>query len=119
MLETEKDLRIKAQQRDFQNQLTTEQTARQEVSSTLEGLQRELEAIRPDQNNQNPMDFSSSTDGMTELHHIKQKAKEEKCLAGERLAKATTNHQQELKDKNCKITMEIEHIKKQMEDQMH
>ena len=36
--ETEKDLRIKAQQRDFQNQLIAEQTACQQVSSTLEGL---------------------------------------------------------------------------------
>ena len=36
LLETEKDLRIKAQQRDFQNQLIAEQTARQEVSCTLE-----------------------------------------------------------------------------------
>ena len=36
LLETEKDLRIKLQQRDFQNQLIAEQTAQQEVSSTLE-----------------------------------------------------------------------------------
>ena len=36
--ETQKDLRIQAQQCDFQDQLVTEQTAHQQVSSTLEVL---------------------------------------------------------------------------------
>ena len=75
MLETEKDLRIEAQERDIQNQLIAKQTARQEVSSTLEELQRELEAIRGNQNNQNSMDISSSTDAMAELNCIKRKLK--------------------------------------------
>ena len=37
--ETKKDLRLEAQQRDFQNQLFTEQTMGEQVSDTLEGLQ--------------------------------------------------------------------------------
>ena len=64
------------------------------------------------------MDISSSTDAMTELNHVKQKAEEEKHLAEEKLAKAKADHEQALKDKNREITMEIEHIKKHMEDQM-
>ena len=119
MLETEKDLRIEVQQRDFQHQLTSEQNAQQEISSMLQELRRELETFRADQNNQNPMEVSLSADATAELDRIKQKAKEEKCLAKERLTKAKANHEQALKDKNHKITVEIEHIKKQMEDQMH
>ena len=65
------------------------------------------------------MDVSSSTDAMTELNHVKQKAEEEKHLAEEKLAKAKADHEQALKDKNREITMEIECIKKHMEDQMH
>ena len=67
----QKDLRIKAQQRDFQNQLITKQTARQQVSGTLEILWQELEAIKSDQHNRNPMDISSSTDTVSELNRIK------------------------------------------------
>ena len=52
-LETEKDLRIKAQQRDFQDELIAEQVAQQGVSSTLEELQRELETMKAKQNDQN------------------------------------------------------------------
>ena len=90
----------------------------QEVSNTLEELRQELETIRAEQNNQNPMDISSSTDTTTELNRIKQKAKKEKHLAKEKLAKAKSDHEQALKDKNREIIMEIERIKKHMEDQM-
>ena len=88
LLETEKDLRMEAQQRDFQHQLTSEQNAQQEISNMLQELCRELETIGANQNNQNPMEVSLSTDATAELDHIKQKAEEEKCLAEERLAKA-------------------------------
>ena len=76
--EVQKDLRIKAQQRDFQNQLIAEQTARQQVSGTLELLRQELETLKSDQQNQNLMDISSSTDNVSEINHIKQQAKQEK-----------------------------------------
>ena len=69
--EMQKDLRIEAQQRDFQNQLIAEQTARQQVSGTLELLRQELETLKADQHNQNPMDISSSTDTVSELNRIK------------------------------------------------
>ena len=67
--ETQKDLRIEAQQQDFQGQLIAEQTACQQVSSTLQGLQQELEALRAEQNGHNPMDVSSSTDANND--HLK------------------------------------------------
>ena len=40
-------------------------------------------------------------------------------MAEEKLVKAKIDYEQALKDKNCEITMEIERIKKHMEDQMH
>ena len=81
------------------------------MSSTLEGLQRELEAIRAKQNDQNPMDVSSSMDTVTKLNCAKQKSKEEKCLVEERLVKAKADYEQALKDRNCEISMKIERIK--------
>ena len=117
--ETQKDLRIKVQQCDFQAQLVTEQTAHQQVSSTLEGLWQELEAIRAKQNGHNPMDVSSTTDANNELNCKKEKAEEEKLLLVEKLAKTKVEYEQALKDKICKITSEIECIKKNMEDQMY
>ena len=64
------------------------------------------------------MDVSSTTDTTTKLNCIEQKAEEERCLIKEKLAKTKANYEQALKDKNRKITMEIECIKKNMEDQM-
>ena len=117
--EMQKDLRIEAQQRDFQNQLIAEQTACQQVSGTLEQLRQELEAIKSDQHNQNPMDISSNTDTVSELNHVKQQAEQEKCSNEEKLAKLKAEHEQALQNKNCEITSEIECIKQHMEDQIH
>ena len=113
-----KDLRIEAQQRDFQNQLIAEQTAHQQISGILELLWQELEAIKSDQHNQNPMDISSSTDAVSELNRVKQQAEQEKRSNEENLAKLKAEHEQALQNKNCKITKEIERIKQNMEDQM-
>ena len=114
----QKDLRIEVQQRDFQNQLIAEQTARQQVNGTLELLRQELEAFKLDQHNQNPMDISSSTDTVSELNHIKQQAEQEKRTNEENLAKLKAEHEQALKNKNHEITSEIERIKQSMEEQM-
>ena len=104
--EMEKDLRIQAQQRDFQDQLIAEQAVREQVSGTLEVLWQELEALKYNQNTQNPMDISSSMDTANELNLAKQKAAEEKCLFEEKLAKLKSDYDQSLKDK------------KHMDDQM-
>ena len=116
--ETQKDLQIQVQQRDFQDQLVAEQTAHQQVSSTLEVLQQELEALRSKQNGHNPMDVSSTTDANNELNREREKAEEEKCLLTEKLTKTQAKYEQALKDKNRKITSEIKCFKKNMEDQM-
>ena len=116
--EVQKDLRIKAQQRDFQNQLIAEQTARQQVSGTLELLRQELETLKSNQQNQNLMDISSSTDNVSEINCIKQQAKQEKRANEEKLAKLKAEHEQILQNKNHEITSEIERIKQSMEEQM-
>ena len=76
-VEMEKDLRIQAQQRDFQDQLIAEQAALQQVTGTLEELHQELEAIKNEHNTQNPMDISSSTDTASALNHLKQQVEQE------------------------------------------
>ena len=64
------------------------------------------------------MDVSSSTDTASELNHIKQQAKQEKHSIEEKLANTKAENKQALQNKNRKITMEIERIKKHVEDQM-
>ena len=44
--EMEKELRLQAQHRDFQAQLSAEQTAREQVTNTLEIMRQELEALK-------------------------------------------------------------------------
>ena len=56
--ETQKDLRLQAQHRDFQAQLSAEQAACEQVTNTLEGLRQELKALKESQNGPNPMDVS-------------------------------------------------------------
>ena len=85
----EKDLRIQAQQRDFQDQLIAKQ-----VRGTLEVLWQELEANKSNQNTQNPMDINSTTDTVNELNLAKKKAAEEKCLFEEKLAKVKFDYHQ-------------------------
>ena len=108
--EMEKDLRIQAQQSDFQDQLIAKQAARKQVSSTLEVLRQELEAIKSNQNTQNPMDISSTTDTVNELNLAKQKAAEEKCLFEEKLAKVKSDYDQSSKDKSAELDRLKKHI---------
>ena len=61
----------------------------------------------------------SLTDNNNELNREHQKAEEEKRILLETLAKTKIEYEQALANKNCKISMEIECIKKTMEDQMH
>ena len=52
--ETQKDLRLQAQHRDFQAQLSAEQTAREQVTNTLKGLWQELAALKEVQKRSQP-----------------------------------------------------------------
>ena len=115
--EIEKDLRLQAQHRDFQVQLSMEQTAREQVTNTLEVLRQELEALKEAQNSPNPMEVSL-TNTNNELVRKHEKAEEEKRKLAEGWKKTKTEYEQALANKNHEISSEIKRIKKHMEDQM-
>ena len=83
--EIEKELRLQAQHRDFQAQLSAEQTAREQVTNTLELMRQELEALKEAQNGPNPMDFSVTDNADLTREH--DKAEEEKRKLAEELEK--------------------------------
>ena len=56
--EMEKELSLQAQHHNFQAQLSAEQTAREQVTNTLELMCQELEALKEAQSGPNPMDIS-------------------------------------------------------------
>ena len=72
----EKDLRLQAQHRDFQTQLSAEQLAHEQVTNILEVMCQELEALKEAQNGHNPMDVSL-TDNI-DLNCGREKAEQEK-----------------------------------------
>ena len=109
---------LQAQQRDFEIRLAAEQNTREQVGNTSEGLRQELETLKEAQNGPNPMDVSSATDANNELLREKQKAEEEKRIFEETLAKTKIEYEQALANKNREINLEIEHIRKNMEDQI-
>ena len=83
--EMEKDLRLQAQHRDFQAQLSAEQNAREQVTNTLELMRQELEALKEAQSGPNPMDFSVTDN--EDLNHERDRAEQEKCKLAEELKK--------------------------------
>ena len=114
--ETQKDLRLQAQHRDFQAQLSAEQAACEQVTNTLEGLRQELEALKESQNGPNPMDVIL-TNNNNKLNRECQKVEEEKHILSETLTKTKLEYEQALANKNCEISTKIECIKRTMEDQ--
>ena len=110
--EMEKDLRLQAQHRDFQAQLSAEQTAHEQVTNTLELMHQELEALKEAQNGPNPMDFSVTDNAECD------RAEQEKRKLVEELERTKTKYEQSLASKNCEVSLEIERIKKHMEEQM-
>ena len=114
--EMEKELRLQAQHHDFQAQLSAEQMAREQVTNTLELMRQELEALKEAQNGPNPMDFSVTDNA--DLTHERDKAEQEKCKLVEELERTKTDYEQALASKNRKVSLEIERIKKHMEEQM-
>ena len=114
--EMEKDLRLQAQHRDFQAQLSAEQTAHEQVTNTLELMHQELEALKEAQSGPNPMDVSVMDN--TDLNLECDRAEQEKHKLAEELEKTKTEYEQALASKNCEVSLEIERIKKHMEEQM-
>ena len=112
-----KDLRLQAQHRNFQAQLSAEQTAHEQVTNTLELMHQELEALKEAQSGPNPMDVSLMDN--TDLNRERNKAEQEKRKLMEELERIRTEHEQALTSKSREVSLEIEQIKKHMEEQMH
>ena len=114
--EMEKELRLQAQHRDFQAQLSAEQTAHEQVTNMLELMHQELEALKEAQNGPNPMDFSVMDNA--DLNRERDRAEQEKRKLAEELERTKTEYEQALASKNHEVSLEIERIKKHMEEQM-
>ena len=108
--EMEKDLRLQAQHRDFQAQLSAEQTAREQVTNTLELMRQELEALKEAQSGPNPMDVSLTDNA--DLNRERDKAEQEKRKLMEELEKTKTECEQALASKSHEVSLEIEQIKR-------
>ena len=114
--EMEKDLRLQAQLCDFQAQLSAEQNAHEQVTNTLELMRQELEALKESQSGPNRMDISVTDN--EDPNRERDKVEQEKCKLVEELEKTKTKYEQALASKNREVSLEIEQIKKHMEDQM-
>ena len=107
--EMEKDLRLQAQHRDFQAQLSAEQTAREQVTNTLELMHQELEALKETQSGPNPVDVSLTDNA--DLNRERDKMEQENRELAEELQRTRTEHEQALTSKSCEVSLEIERIK--------
>ena len=114
--EMEKDLRLQAQHGDFQAQLSAEQNAREQVTNMLKLMRQELEALKEAQNGPNSMDFNVTDN--EDFNRECDRAEQEKRKLAEELEKAKTEYEQALASKNHEVSLEIEQIKKHMEEQM-
>ena len=114
--EMEKELRLQAQHHDFQAQLSAEQTAREQVTNTIELMRQELEALKEAQNGPNPMDFSVTDNA--DLTRERDKAEQEKRKLAEELERTKADYKQALASKDREVGLEIERIKKHIEEQM-
>ena len=106
MKKSKKDLRLQAQHRDFQAQLSAEQTACEQVTNTLELMHQELEALKEAQSSPNPMDISL-TDNV-DLNRKRDKVEQEKCKLVEEFEKTKTEYEQALASKSHEVSLEIE-----------
>ena len=104
--EMEKDLRLQAQHRNFQTQLSAEQLAREQVTNTLKVMRQELEALKEAQNGHNPMDISLMDN--IDLNHEREKVEQEKRKLAEALEKTKIEYKQALANKNHEVSSEIE-----------
>ena len=107
--EMEKELRLQAQHRDFQAQLSAEQTAREQVTNTLEIMRQELEVLKEAQNGPNPMDLSVTDNA--DLNRERDRAEQERRKLAEELERTKTEYEQALANKNQEVSLEIERIK--------
>ena len=104
--EMEKELRLQAQHRDFQAQLSAEQTAHEQVTNTLELMHQELEALKEAQNGPNLMDLSVTDNA--DLNCERNRAEQEKHKMAKELERTKTEYEQALASKNQEVSLEIE-----------
>ena len=104
--EMEKDLRLQAQHRDFQAQLSAEQNAREQVTNMLELMHQELEALKEAQSGPNPMDCSATDN--EDLNREHDRAEQEKRKLAAELEKTKIEYEQGLTSKNREVSLEIE-----------
>ena len=104
--EMEKELRLQAQHRDFQAQLSAEQMAREQVTNTLELMSQELESLKEAQSGPNPMDVSLTDNA--DLNRERDKAEQEKCKLAEELERTKTEYEQALANKSREVNAELE-----------
>ena len=89
--EMEKDLRLQAQHRDFQAQLSAEQMACEQVTNTLELMRQELETLKEAQSGPNPMDVSLTDNA--DLNRECDKVEREKRKLTEELERTKTEYE--------------------------
>ena len=80
-------------------------------------MHQELEALEETQRGPNPMDVSL-TDNV-DLNRECDKAEQEKRKLAEELERTRTEHEQALTSNSHEVSLEIEQMKKHMEEQMH
>ena len=80
-------------------------------------MHQELEALKETQSSPNPMDVSLTDNA--DLNRECDKVEQEKCKLAEELERTKTEYEQALASKNREVSLEIERIKKHMEEQMH
>ena len=101
---------------NFQAPLSTEQTAHEQVTNTLELLRQELETLKQTQSGPNPMDVSLTNN--VDVNRKRDRAEQEKRKLTEELERTKTEYEQTLASKSREVSLEIEQIKKHMEEQM-
>ena len=80
-------------------------------------MHQELEALKEAQSGHNPMDFSVTDN--EDLNCERDRAEQEKRKLAEELERTKTEYEQALASKNREVSLEIERVKKHMEEQMH
>ena len=93
----------------FQATISAEQTAREQVTNTLEIMRQELEVLKEAQNGPNPMDLSVTDNA--DLNRERDRAEQERRKLAEELERTKTEYEQALANKNQEVSLEIERIK--------
>ena len=81
------------------------------------GISLGIERVKEAQSGPNPMDFSVTDN--EDLNHERNRAEQERRKLAEKLEKTKAEYEHALASKNREVSLEMEQIKKHMEEQMH